>query len=200
MPVVAGMVVVLGAAGGGEESTPSFEPNVVSAQGDRPAQATVDELPCTAPREAANFGLYSLGASYQGLPLTTIIRRCDFPSPQGRANYVRTSMATANRDRCTEHECVPKGCPAPRAIAQRILVRVLPAALLVPISALAMGCGENNNEFTGEEGEVAAVIDRFHEAVEDRDTRTICTDLLAPGSFPDQADRQRLRTRIPSPT
>ncbi|MGH8956977.1 MAG: hypothetical protein ACRDVF_18410 [Microbacterium sp.] len=47
---------------------------------------------------------------------------------------------------------------------------------------------------------MAAVIDRFHEAVEDRDTRTICTDLLAPGSFPDQADRQRLRTRIPSPT
>lgn len=86
--VVAGSLATLGATEGGETAKRLPEPEVVAAQGDRPTHPTASELPCTAPREAANYGLYSLGPEYQGLPLTTIIRRCDYPSPQGRANYV----------------------------------------------------------------------------------------------------------------
>jgi hypothetical protein len=110
--VVAGSVVLVGATGGGEPNGPA-KPDIVAAQGDRPAQATAGELPCTPPGEGANFGLYSLGPSHQGLPLTTIIRRCDYPSPNGRANYVSYIYGDCDPAPVPGEKYVDGGCAPP---------------------------------------------------------------------------------------
>jgi hypothetical protein len=59
------------------------------------------------------------------------------------------------------------------------------------MSVLVVGCGSNDEGFTGEEGEVAAVVEHFLEAVEQRDATTICNELIAPTSFPGPTNRKR---------
>jgi hypothetical protein len=54
-------------------------------------QRTVENLkPCTSADEPANFPVYSLGPSVDGLPLTSISRRCEElePGASRRTNYV----------------------------------------------------------------------------------------------------------------
>jgi hypothetical protein len=68
-------------AAGGSEATgplPNSEPPV-------PAR-----LPCTAADQRLNFSNSWAGQSFEGLPLTAVLRRCDRPVPgdPGRANYV----------------------------------------------------------------------------------------------------------------
>jgi hypothetical protein len=87
--ILAGLLILIGATG--EEQgigEPTQPPDVVVTVGDRPAAATADALPCTGQNEPPGFRLYSLGSSFDGLPLTTVIRRCDNPSSNGSANYV----------------------------------------------------------------------------------------------------------------
>ena len=77
---------------------------------------TADELPCTAPREPANFRLYSLGPHYEDLPLTTIIRRCDNPSADGRANYVSYIYGDCDPGPLPGEEYADGGCAPPLEI------------------------------------------------------------------------------------
>lgn len=60
------------------------------------------------------------------------------------------------------------------------------AAFAMPL----LGCGSDDG-FSGEEAEVAAVIERYKDAVADRDSATICEELLAPESIPDGIERCR---------
>lgn len=89
-----GLALVLMAAAGGEGMPTDPRPEVVSTIGERPVRTVPSALACTEATEPANFRLYSLGASFEGLPLTTVIRRCDNAPPaelvglDGRANYV----------------------------------------------------------------------------------------------------------------
>lgn len=55
------------------------EARVISAIGDQPAKSTADHLACTPADSPANFRLYSLGASFEGLPLTKVLRQCENP-------------------------------------------------------------------------------------------------------------------------
>jgi hypothetical protein len=69
-------------------------------------------------------------------------------------------------------------------------------ALLLAISALTLGCDSNDDEFTGEEGEVAAVIERYQEAVAAGDTTTICRELVAPSSVHDWGGPERCKRAL----
>jgi hypothetical protein len=52
--------------------------------------AVPDTLPCTESDEPPNFQTYSLGAIFDGLPVTAVLRECDdlYPGEVVRANYV----------------------------------------------------------------------------------------------------------------
>jgi hypothetical protein len=73
-----------------------FDVSVQSADGSADTtsaerQWTVENLlACTASDQPANFPVYSLGPSVDGLQVTSITRRCDDPQPDApvRANYV----------------------------------------------------------------------------------------------------------------
>lgn len=76
---VASSVVLMAAASGGESDLPQ-RPQVDSVASDFPARATQNELPCTQADQSANFRLFSLGESFEGLSLTAVLRTCEEPS------------------------------------------------------------------------------------------------------------------------
>jgi hypothetical protein len=90
---VLGVLIAVGMAQGGINAqgtggaTSQATPRIESTVGQRPGDSK-NALPCTDASTPANFRLYSLGASFQDLPLTAVIRRCDNPDPWGSANYV----------------------------------------------------------------------------------------------------------------
>lgn len=72
----ASSIVVLG---GGEAGGAIQQPRIVSATGDEPAESTTEHLACTRADEPANFPVYSLGSSFDDLPLTAVLRQCENP-------------------------------------------------------------------------------------------------------------------------
>lgn len=83
---LAGMALLLAASGwgtdaGGEGGQSAGAPEIVSQVAGRPARTTAGKKACTAPDEPANFRLYSLGARFAELPLTTVMRICSVPQP-----------------------------------------------------------------------------------------------------------------------
>lgn len=87
-----------GGAGGGSASAPAGSPaadigvpNGVSAVSDEDAPPVPTPLlPCTDADSPANFPVYNVGASFEGLSFAFALRRCDkpFPGELVRANYV----------------------------------------------------------------------------------------------------------------
>lgn len=87
-------------------------PEVEASVGKRPA-ASKAALVCTGPREAANFRLYSLGREFDGLPLATVIRRCDNADPMGSANYVSYIYGTCTPKPAPGEASIDSGCAPP---------------------------------------------------------------------------------------
>lgn len=91
---VGGAVVALSFVGASypqEMAEEAKAPEVVASVSDEPVRRPTRELPCTAPDEPTQFRLYSLAQQFEGLALTTILRRCDdspFDPSNGRANFV----------------------------------------------------------------------------------------------------------------
>ncbi len=67
---------------------PRVSDQVFSSTTDR--QTTRTKMGCTPGSQPTNFAAYSLGRSFNGLPLMAILRRCDLPqaSQPTRANYL----------------------------------------------------------------------------------------------------------------
>jgi hypothetical protein len=91
-------------------STPP--PEVEATVGQRPA-GSAKVLPCTGASEAANFRLFSLGRSFEGHPLKTVIRRCDNPDPWGSANYVSYIYGDCTPQPADGETYVDGGCAPP---------------------------------------------------------------------------------------
>lgn len=81
---------------------------VHTSEGDRSANATSARLPCTGPEEPTDFGLYSLGETYDGLSLEAIIRRCDSSGlDYGSANYVSYIYGDCSPSPGSDGGCAP---------------------------------------------------------------------------------------------
>jgi hypothetical protein len=93
----------------------SGRPDVEASVGQRPA-ASKAFMACTGPGEAANFRLYSLGRQFDGLPLATVIRRCDNADPMGSANYVSFIYGTCTPQPAPGEKYVDSGCAPPLEI------------------------------------------------------------------------------------
>jgi hypothetical protein len=78
-----------------------------TAQRDR--SPTAERLGCTPLGEPANFVHYSLGADFEGLQPTTLIRRCDAPYPGEpiRANYISYIYGDCTPGPGDEAGCAP---------------------------------------------------------------------------------------------
>jgi hypothetical protein len=90
-------------------------PEVEATVGDRPA-ASKQVLECTGAQEPANFRIYSAGREFDGLPLTTVIRRCDNADPMGSANYVSYIYGTCTPQPAPGKDYVDSGCAPPLEI------------------------------------------------------------------------------------
>jgi hypothetical protein len=84
------------AVAAGASAAPAARPGAL-AQNIAPEDATelvtgtTDELlRCTGVQQPLNFVAYSLGSSFEGLPITGLVRDCELPYPRepGRANHV----------------------------------------------------------------------------------------------------------------
>jgi hypothetical protein len=66
-------------------------------------------LPCTASDQAANFGVYSAGPTFEGMNVSMTFRRCDLPYPlEGvRANFVSYIYGTCDVAPEDETGCKP---------------------------------------------------------------------------------------------
>lgn len=106
---VLAFVILSQASGQGSSTNEASDVDVQATLGDRASKATANELPCTAEDAVANFDLFSLGDSYQGLPLTTIIRRCDnsTSSGDGSANYVSYIYGDCTPPPGSDSGCAP---------------------------------------------------------------------------------------------
>lgn len=94
---VAGVAAWLAAAGWGEgeEGESAADVEIVSGVGGRPVRSTEGKKACTEVDEPANFRLYSLGSSFDGLPLTTVMRTCSVPQPvPGESDDMPTTWRT----------------------------------------------------------------------------------------------------------
>lgn len=119
-------IVALGAApeidGGGDGE----RPQVLSNTSGLPPRSTADHLACTRAEEPANFGLYSLGSSFEDLPLTAVIRTCNRPLPVAGDDRRRSRTWRANSVSYVYGTCEPPpggegGCAPP------LEIRVSPA-------------------------------------------------------------------------
>ncbi|HEX8054671.1 MAG TPA: hypothetical protein VF517_16915 [Thermoleophilaceae bacterium] len=90
----------------GDPGTESDDP-AGGAAASRSDSAAADEvaaalglLPCTSEDEPANFPTYSLGSSFDGMPITAINRICEVPSPHElpRPNFVEFIYGTCTPD------------------------------------------------------------------------------------------------------
>lgn len=124
-----GLALALGFASGAASSQsaePSeqhrVQPRITTVDAGVPREATAHKLPCTSGTEPPNFTLYSLGATFEGLPLEAVLRRCGKPMrvpgnsptlpPTWRANYVSyiygwCDPAAASTGDYSDHGCAP---------------------------------------------------------------------------------------------
>jgi hypothetical protein len=77
---------VTAAIGGAEHSFERHRASTWVSTPDRKNEA----LPCTGPKDPINFEIFSAGPAVAGLPLTSVVRRCDAgaPADEAPANYV----------------------------------------------------------------------------------------------------------------
>lgn len=80
-----------------DDQTPSA-PTTVQA-------LATESLPCTSASEVPNFDRFWLGESFEGLPLTHVLRRCDVPDPRYpvHANFVSYIYGDCEPDLTDEH-------------------------------------------------------------------------------------------------
>ena len=67
-------------------------------------------LPCTRPTDPANFGVFSLGQSFEGMAATAVLRRCDVPFP---GEPVRGNFVSYIYGDCTVDDLHHTGCAPP---------------------------------------------------------------------------------------
>jgi hypothetical protein len=103
----------------------STEIEIESHVSDRPLRPTAHKLVCTPAQRPANFRLYSLGASFEGMPLTTVLRGCGNPMRVPGNNPKLPPTYRLNAVTYVYGDCEPPagegGCATPLA------VQVIPA-------------------------------------------------------------------------
>jgi hypothetical protein len=96
-----------------ESDSSSTGATTTSASVTDPTTSALALLPCTASDQPANFPTYSLGSSFETLPLTEVNRVCELPSPTElpRNNFVEYIYGD-----CTPADPAEASCQPPLAI------------------------------------------------------------------------------------
>jgi hypothetical protein len=70
-------------------------------------EATANSLPCTRADQPANFTFFSLGPEFEGLPVRSIMRRCDSADASLHTNYVYYFYGSCNPGTNDDIGCAP---------------------------------------------------------------------------------------------
>ena len=114
---VAAALFALAVAGGDSDAAPPLPKGWISTD---ELVAKGEALPCTGPKEPINFEIFSAGPQVAGLPMTSVVRRCDSASPDYEA--------PSNRITYIYGDCeIPKGPAGDTGCTPPLQVQTWPA-------------------------------------------------------------------------